>query len=490
MTVKSPHFERFLGPVLLSSLFFLSGCIAEKAMTGKSGDSPTQNTSKEIAKSEDKIATAGNIGSPSTPKNIIIFIGDGMGISTITAGRIFDGQSKGKKGEEHELAFDSFENVALIKTYNTNAQVPDSAGTATAILSGYKTNIGAINVRPDEDVKKMVLNSCVLKREPPNLTQRAKKAGRAVGIVSTARITHATPAAMYGTAVDRGWEMDSEVDERASKFRCMGLAGQLLQSNVDITLGGGRSKFKEAQISDWSGKADRTFVSSAEELRSAPKAHDILGLFSPSHMSYEADRDNSQEPSLAEMTEFTIEALGDRGKGYVMMGEAGRVDHAHHGTNAFRALRDMQALNEAVETAKQKTGDDTLIIVTADHSHVFTMAGYPVRGNPILGLVRNPDPIGGGAAKDYAKASDGKPYTTLGYHNGPNVRKADSPALSDNAVQSIDYQQQTAVHLDSETHAGEDVAIFATGPGADRFKGVMEQDEIGQILAALLEPTE
>jgi alkaline phosphatase len=284
--------------------------------------------------------------------------------------------------------------------------------------------------------------------------------------------------------------MDSEVDERASKFRCMGLAGQLLQSNVDITLGGGRSKFKEAQISDWSGKADRTFVSSAEELRSAPKAHDILGLFSPSHMSYEADRDNSQEPSLAEMTEFTIEALGDRGKGYVMMVEAGRVDHAHHGTNAFRALRDMQALNEAVETAKQKTGDDTLIIVTADHSHVFTMAGYPVRGNPILGLVRNPDPIGGGAAKDYAKASDGKPYTTLGYHNGPNVRKADSPALSDNAVQSIDYQQQTAVHLDSETHAGEDVAIFATGPGADRFKGVMEQDEIGQILAALLEPTE
>jgi alkaline phosphatase len=207
-------------------------------------------------------------------------------------------------------------------------------------------------------------------------------------------------------------------------------------------------------------------------------------------MSYEADRDNSQEPSLAEMTEFTIEALGDRGKGYVMMVEAGRVDHAHHGTNAFRALRDMQALNEAVETAKQKTGDDTLIIVTADHSHVFTMAGYPVRGNPILGLVRNPDPIGGGAAKDYAKASDGKPYTTLGYHNGPNVRKADSPALSDNAVQSIDYQQQTAVHLDSETHAGEDVAIFATGPGADRFKGVMEQDEIGQILAALLEPTE
>ena len=472
MTVKTPHLDRFSALLILLITFLLTSCLAENVENGNSGDSHSQNP----------LEKASNL----TPKNIIIFIGDGMGVSTITAGRIFDGQSKGKKGEEHELAFDSFENVALIKTYNTNAQVPDSAGTATAILSGYKTNIGAINVRPNEDVKKMVLNSCVLKREPQTLTQRAKKAGRAVGVISTARITHATPAAMYGHAVDRGWETDSEVDERAAKFRCKGLAGQLLESAVDITLGGGRSKFTDDQISDWRKKSGRTYVSTAAELRSAPKDQTILGLFTPSHMSYEADRDEAKEPSLAEMTGFAIDALSPRGTGYVMMVEAGRVDHAHHGTNAYRALRDMQALNDAVETAKKKAGDDTLIIVTADHSHVFTLSGYPVRGNPILGLVRNPDPIAGGAAKDYAKASDGKPYTTLGYHNGPNVREADSPALSDNAVQAKDYQQQTAVNLDSETHAGEDVALFATGPGASRFKGVMEQDEIGQILTDFL----
>ena len=472
MTVKTPHLDRFSALLILLITFLLTSCLAENVENGNSGDSHSQNP----------LEKASNL----TPKNIIIFIGDGMGVSTITAGRIFDGQSKGKKGEEHELAFDSFENVALIKTYNTNAQVPDSAGTATAILSGYKTNIGAINVRPNEDVKKMVLNSCVLKREPQTLTQRAKKAGRAVGVISTARITHATPAAMYGHAVDRGWETDSEVDERAAKFRCKGLAGQLLESAVDITLGGGRSKFTDDQISDWRKKSGRTYVSTAAELRSAPKDQTILGLFTPSHMSYEADRDEAKEPSLAEMTGFAIDALSPRGTGYVMMVEAGRVDHAHHGTNAYRALRDMQALNDAVETAKKKAGDDTLIIVTADHSHVFTLSGYPVRGNPILGLVRNPDPIAGGAAKYYAKASDGKPYTTLGYHNGPNVREADSPALSDNAVQAKDYQQQTAVNLDSETHAGEDVALFATGPGASRFKGVMEQDEIGQILTDFL----
>ena len=472
MTVKFPYLDRFSALLILSSTFLLTGCIAENAENSNFGPSQAQITPQKKSDSQ--------------PKNIIIFIGDGMGVSTITAGRIFDGQSKGKKGEEHELAFDSFENVALIKTYNTNAQVPDSAGTATAILSGYKTNIGAINVRPDEDVKKMVLNSCVLKRQPPTITQRAKTSGRSVGVVSTARITHATPAAMYGYAVDRGWETDAEVDERAAKFRCKGLAGQLLKSEVDITLGGGRSKFTDNQITDWSEKSGRTYVRDTAELRAASKDHTILGLFTPSHMAYEADRNEAKEPSLAEMTGFTIDALGARGTGYVMMVEAGRVDHAHHGTNAYRALRDMQALNDAVELAKEKTGEDTLIIVTADHSHVFTLAGYPVRGNPILGLVRNPDPIAGGAAKDYAKASDGKPYTTLGYHNGPNVREADSPALSDNAVQAKDYQQQTAINLDSETHAGEDVALFATGPGASHFRGVMEQDEIGQILADLL----
>jgi alkaline phosphatase len=169
-----------------------------------------------------------------------------------------------------------------------------------------------------------------------------------------------------------------------------------------------------------------------------------------------------------------------------MMVEAGRIDHAHHGSNAYRALKDLQALDEAVAAAVEKAGEDTLILVTADHSHVFTIAGYPARGNPILGLVRSVDRETGGPADEYLLDEDGKPYTTLGYHNGPNVREADSETLTDNMVQAPDYRQQTAVRLGSETHAGEDVALYATGPGAARFNGVMEQDEIGQILADLL----
>lgn len=437
-----------------------------------------QSTPKTLNTPQNEIKTNAN--------NVIIFIGDGMGVSTVTAARIFDGQSKGLKGEEHALAFEDFENLALIKTYNTNAQVPDSAGTATAILSGYKTNIGAVNVRPHKSVKKMVLNSCILKNSPPNLTERAHKKGLSVGVISTARITHATPAAMYGHAVDRGWEAEKEVDERAVKAKCKGLSSQLLNNSPDITLGGGRKKFTNKQIKDWSAKDGHIYVENAAELRAAPKEQTLLGLFTPSHMSYEADRDDAKEPSLAEMTGFAIDALSSRGTGYVLMVEAGRVDHAHHDTNAYRAMTDMQALNEAVKVAKAKSGSDTLILVTADHSHVFTMAGYPVRGNPILGLVRHPDPESGGAAKDYAKAEDGKPYTTLGYQNGPNVRNAESPTLSDNMVQAIDFRQQSGVRMKSETHAGEDVALYATGPGAQNVRGVMEQDEIYGVMTRAL----
>ena len=463
--------RRIFSKMLSSTILGLSAAIIFSACTPVSTANPTK-TPKPTSNSQ--------------AKNVIIFIGDGMGVSTITAARIFDGQSQGLKGEEHNLAFEDFDNVALIKTYNTNAQVPDSAGTATAILSGYKTNIGAVNVRPNEDVKKMVLESCLLKKSPPTLTARAKKAGLSVGVISTARITHATPAAMYGHAVDRGWEMDKDVDPRAAKARCKGLATQLLKSPPDITLGGGREKFTQEQLETWNKKDGHIYVKDADSFRAAPQNQTLLGLFTPSHMSYEADRDDAKEPSLAEMTAFAIDSLSSRETGYVLMVEAGRVDHAHHGTNAYRALTDMQALNEAVKIAKDKAGDDTLILVTADHSHVFTIAGYPVRGNPILGLVRNPNPEEGGAAKDYAKAEDGKPYTTLGYHNGPNIRGVDSPELTDNLVQAKDFQQQTAINMTSETHAGEDVPLYATGPGAEKVRGVMEQDEIYDVMASAL----
>ena len=474
MAIKSKTKGGFSAILILLTTLFLFACVSESGENSNSSDSESVTHSQKKLENRKK-------NTAETPKNIIIFIGDGMGVSTLTAGRIFVGQEKGKLGEEHDLSWDQFDHLALIKTYNTNAQVPDSAGTATAILSGYKTNIGAINVRPNKNIEAMFLEGCGGAAEP-TLTDKAKGAGKSVGVISTARLTHATPAAMFSHTVSRGIEADKDLQGVFSYEGCKSIAQQLIESEVDLALGGGRKEFTQEQLSHWDGIG----VQTKAEMLTAEVGKPLLGLFTSSHMAYDADRDDKVEPSLAQMTTFAIDRLSSNEDGYVMMIEAGRIDHAHHDTNAYRALKDLQALDEAVAAAVARAGDDTLILVTADHSHVFTIAGYPTRGNPILGLSRSINPETGGAADEYSLDEDGKPFTTLGYQNGPNNRNSSSETLTDNIVQSPDYKQQSAVNLSAETHAGDDVALFAAGPGAKRFHGVMEQDEIGQILGELL----
>lgn len=471
--------------VLTRKFWLLSSCLATLITQG------CEKINNPAADSPSAPQTTAQTQSDSTAKNLILFIGDGMGISTITAGRIFDGQSKGLSGEDHSLSFEGFDNVALVKTYNFDAQVPDSAGTATAIMSGYKARIGTLNVPPDD-----LLAGCGDRPAPPTLAKRASGKGLSVGIISTARITHATPAAVFSHAPSRDWEADKDIKGIAADSACRSIASQLVDpaTPVNLALGGGHKEFTDEQKQIWAESGDNhLYIESGTDFGTlnAQEGQDILGLFNRSHMSYEADRAKTDEPSLAEMTRFAIENLSARSTGYVLMVEAGRIDHAHHGGNAYRALRDVQALNEAVETAIEMTGDDTTLLVTADHSHVFTIAGYPKRGNPILGLVTPPqsleqllnDQEGDGPVL----AKDDKPYTTLGYHNGGGPqRHNDSEALTDNAVQSPDFRQQVAVPLGSETHAGEDVALYAKGPGAERVRGVMDQNEIASVIDAAL----
>ena len=120
-----------------------------------------------------------------------------------------------------------------------------------------------------------------------------------------------------------------------------------------------------------------------------------------------------------------------------------------------------------------------MILVTADHSHVFTMAGYPQRGNPILGHVVPPN-AANEAGGEPTLAADGKPYTTLGYANGPGA-VAGERAVPETGIAA---RQQATIPLGSETHAGEDVALYAQGPGAQRVRGVIEQDLIYRIIRA------
>ena len=430
-------------------------------------------------------------------ENVILFIGDGMGISTVTAARIFDGQSKGLSGEDNMLSFEDFPHLALVKTYNLDSQVPDSAGTASAMNTGLKTQIGKINVQPDG-----LFATCKDSTATPPATfaDLAEMSGKSTGVVSTARITHATPAAVFGHAMSRSWEADSDIDDFGKERGCTDLAHQLVSydkgNGLELALGGGRRAFLPAErkgrradgrdlTMEWEGKSDsHQYIGDAAGLRAlnAGNKDAVLGLFTNSHLSFEADRDNTREPSLTELTRFAIENLAARGTGYYLMVEAGRIDHAHHNTNAYRALRDTQEFANAVAEADRLTDDDdTLILVTADHSHVFTIAGYPGIGNPILGVVKPVSRKTGKLSEEPTLADDGKPYTTLGYHNGPNIRDADDD-LSDQAVQAKDFQQQSAVLLGSETHAGEDVALYAKGPGAHLARGVIDQEKIFHIM--------
>lgn len=427
-------------------------------------------------------------------KNVILFIGDGMGVSTVTAARIYAGQKQGQSGEEYVLPFENFDNVALVKTYNSNAQVPDSAGTASAMHTGVKTKIGVLGVGPE-----VVAGNCesALANALPILGEQVTERGMALGIVSTARITHATPASVYARTPDRGWEADAWIPEDQRDKGCDDIAAQLANSTFDVALGGGTAAFfgaekggrranKDADLpAEWVARTGGTFVSTAAELAAAPKNKPLFGLFSPSHMTYTVDRqEDTAEPTLTEMTREAIGRLKDDPQGYYLMVESGRIDHGHHAGQAGYALEEAVEFANAIQYAIDNTDPaETLILVTADHSHVFTMSGYPRRGNDILGLVVPPE----GGSQELAEAttaSDGKPYTTLGYHNGPGAiaNLAERP-IPETGVHA---HQQAAIPTGSETHGGEDVALYGHGPGSERVRGVIEQNVIYDIIVKAL----
>lgn len=435
-------------------------------------------------------------------RNVIVFVGDGMGVSTLTAARIFAGQAQGRDGESFQTAMDALAHTALVKTYSHDAQVSDSAPTATAILAGVKTRNGMIGIGPEAKVDDCASGKA---HRLPSLIAMAQRQGLATGVVTTTRITHATPAAAYANTVQRDWESDGDIPPAARDQGCIDIARQLVDgevgSRLDVTLGGGRSAFlpRSARDPEHAGKAGlrgdgRDLVAAWQ--RSSPKGlyvwnrdqlkafdparHDrLLGLFEPDHMQYEANRakDPAGEPSLAEMTEIAIRSLSRRGKGYVLLVEGGRIDHAHHAGNAYRALADARALDEAVAAALRLANlDDTLIVTTADHSHTLTISGYPARGNPILGTVAE-------TPGEPRRAKDGKGYTTLGYANGPGAthdHARPDPVTADTAA--LDYRQQALVPLSSETHGGEDVVVRASGPGAQWLHGTIEQHTIFHVM--------
>lgn len=431
------------------------------------------------------------------PRNVIFFLGDGMGMTTLTAARIYS------VGEDGELTIDTLPETGFVKTYSNDAQVTDSAPSMAAYMTGVKSNNEVISMSPETrafdaggaDYLSGADSTC-----PPTgngaavttLLELAKAAGRATGVVTTTRVTHATPAATYAHVCHR------DAENTIAAQLVPGGAGfnTALGSGVDVVLGGGRRHFlpaaqggartdgrdlvAELKAAGWA------YASSAPELAATPAEGKLLGLFSGSHMAYDLDRDPAAQPSLAEMTRKALDVVTRNPRGFFLMVEGGRIDHALHETTAKKALQDTVAFDAAIAAALERMQvvdpglKNTLVVVTADHDHTLVLNGYARRTGPtsaaspgVLGLVRNV--LTGAPDADVG----GLPYTVIGFGNGER-RPATRTALDDAAVSASTYHQEAAIPMPAggETHGGTDVFIGAAGLGAERFTGVMDNTAV------------
>jgi alkaline phosphatase len=451
-----------------------------------------------------------------------------MGVSTVTATRVYS------VGVDGELVVDQFPYTALSRTYSADAITPDSAPTMTAMMTGVNTNQSVIgfggHTEPND------FNHDGDGDAPWTLLELAKRRGMRVGVVSTAQITHATPAATYAHINQRNNENDIALQALPTDATY----NQRLRDGIDVLFGGGRRFFVPTTTTDEEGQTgNRT---DSRDLRAEfqaagykyawnsagfntlqPRDLPVIGLFERGHMEYEFDRstDTGGEPSIVDMTMKAIQLLSSgrrRSDGYFLMVEGGRIDHAHHEGNAYRALTDTQAFDQAIGAAASMVDlRDTLIIVSADHSHVFNIAGYPMRplqelpynvnsyepgyataatqGNGIFDVVYDLDQTTGHVSA--AGDRNNVPYTVLGYLNGPGYRNAGRvdprtdtfPGRSGQVPTGPGhpaYFQESAVPIGSETHSGEDVAIYAIGAGADKVRGTVKNTFIFEVMSEAL----
>jgi alkaline phosphatase len=433
-------------------------------------------------------------------RNVIFFLGDGMGLTTLTAARIYG------VGEDGELTLDTLPETAFVKTYSNDAQVTDSAPSMSAYMTGVKTNNEVIAMTPDTkaiEPTKDLTGNCGANngKAARTLLEIAKERGMGTGVVTTTRVTHATPAATYSHVCHR----DAENDIAAQLVPGGAGYNAALRDGVDVVLGGGSQFFVPKDgggkrvdgrnlVAEFKAKG-YAVAQTRDELQAADatRSGKLLGLFASSHMSYDLDRNPAKEPSLADMATRALDVLQKNQKGYFLMVEGGRIDHALHDTNAKRALQDTIAFDNAIRATLDKVRktdpklENTLTVVTADHDHTLVLNGYAARtgkteaGKPgVLGVLRNYQ--NGAVAKD----ADGAPYTIIGFGNGENRVQGSRAGtnLTDAVTGADDYRQEAVVRMDKggETHGGTDVFLGAIGKGAEQFHGVIENNKVFELV--------
>lgn len=390
------------------------------------------------------------------PKNHIMFIVDGMGPAHISGARLYKG------GPEARLALESLPYTGIVRTASTNDFVTDSAASATAYATGVRTynrSIGMTDAKVDPSGNSQKLIS---------LLKKAQEKGKSVGIVTSTRITHATPAAYYANVPNRNMEQE--------------IADQLLAAKVDVVIGGGAQFFKHASeggkrrdarnLFQEFEKAGYAVARTDDELFQLNDNRPVLALLDDDHLPYDLEREAGQK-ELKDYVEFAIKRLSKNPKGYFLLVEAGRVDHASHFNQARLAFGDMLAFDRALEfTLSQKK--NTLIIATADHeTGGLSLNGYaPYQNASGERLLKN-------HIRDLVQ--DKYNYGFIAWGTGPGFH---SPLKVDESV--VNFQHKATYETPVAFHTAVDVPVMAIGPGAKNFTGFFDIEEISQIAARLL----
>lgn len=466
-------------------------------------------------------------------KNVILFIADGMSVPMITAARMMSrGNSQGKYNGE--FAMDQMEEIGLVHTSGMDSMITDSANSASAYNTGHKSAVNALGVYPDTSPDTV---------DDPNQELLAEMLKRtremAVGVVTTSDWTDATPAAVYAHTRRRG----DNAYIAASPLDGVG-------AEVDVILGGG-ARYMLPQAAPGSRRKDDrnlfdeyeaagyTVANTATEMAAAVDggAEKLLGIFTTGDMNVWLDRnvytdnlkDFTDQPGLVEMTTTALEVLNKNPNGFYLMVEAASVDKQMHPLDYERALTDLIEFDNAVAAAKAWTAanaPDTLIVVTADHGHGFDVYG----GVDITAFNEATSPADKRAAigtyaeagfPDYVDANgDGFPDSfevtramAMFVNNHPDFTEDFQvspvprvPAVlsnpDDNESRIINNPDDDPTGLffpgnlplvggTTGVHTMQDVPIFASGPGADFFGGVMDNTEVfvGIANALGLDPT-
>lgn len=482
-----------------NQMAIVSALIATTSLTGCLGGGGSGTASTAVSPT-----------SATKPKNLIFFLGDGMGMTTMTAARIYS------VGEDGNLAMDNLPESAFVRTFSNDAMVTDSAPSMAAYMTGVKMNNEVVSMSTPTSAYSSTGAPYVTGADSTcptsgngtpvaTILELAKAAGKSVGAVTTTRVTHATPAATYSHICHR----DGENAIAAQLVKGSGLTGNYAYNNqlldgVDVLLGGGRRHFVPSGGSRTDSKDlisqlqsnGYTYVSTADALASVDvnKTSKLLGLFSSSHMSYELQRP-ATEPSLKDMSLKALEILSKNNNGFFLMVEGGRIDHALHETTARKAMGETVMFDDTIKSVidKMQAIDpglvNTLIVVTADHDHTMVLNGYAKRTGKtvdatspgVLGLVKNV--ITGNTELD----ANGMPYTIIGFGTGENA-PATRGLLTDATVFDLAYHQEAVIPTDlgSETHGGADVFLGAAGSNADKFFGVLENISIFNIMKQAL----